>query len=79
MTETDLGTCNQKGCELPAAYLFTWPGRDQAGICESHAYMAQHVAESMGFHLQMIPVEAGRVKLADLAEMADQANRRRPE
>jgi len=49
-------TCNQKGCEKDAAYLFTWPGNDQAGICQEHAQWALGSANAMGFHLQMIPI-----------------------
>ena len=28
-----LSHCNQKGCDNEAMYRFTWPGRDEAGIC----------------------------------------------
>lgn len=48
--------CNQAGCEKLAAFLYTWPGKDQAGICEEHAPKARGIAEAMGLYLQMIPV-----------------------
>lgn len=49
--------CNQKGCSSPAAYRYTWPGTDEAGICEAHAEKAKAIASAMGLHLQMIPLE----------------------
>lgn len=49
--------CNQVGCGKPAAFLFTWPGRDEAGICKEHAPDVSKIAAAMGFHLQLKPVE----------------------
>jgi hypothetical protein len=48
--------CKQVGCQNKAAYRFTWPGYDEAGICERHAEWAGDIAEAMGFHLELIPV-----------------------
>lgn len=56
MPESHLSECNQKGCGKPAAYLYTWPGRNLAGVCEEHKAKAASVADAMGFHLQFIPV-----------------------
>ena len=46
--------CNQKGCEEKAAYRFTWPGRDEAGICEKHSGQLRGIANAMGLHVQLI-------------------------
>ena len=48
--------CNQESCEETAAFRFTWPGRDEAGICIFHARQIQDVAKAMGLHLQLHPV-----------------------
>lgn len=52
MNTTD---CNQKGCDNPGAFRFTWPGRDEATICEEHAPKLRGVASAMGLYLQLIP------------------------
>ena len=49
--------CNQSGCDRPAAHRFTWPGRDEAGICEHHVAKLRAVAAAMGFSLQIIKLE----------------------
>ena len=51
-----LRTCHQAGCDTDAFYRYTWPGRDEAGICVIHAIKAQGVAAAMGLPLQMIPL-----------------------
>lgn len=51
-----LAGCNQDGCPNRAAYRFTWPGRDEAGICAIHAEKAKVISNAMGFHLQLIPI-----------------------
>lgn len=48
--------CNQEKCGCPARFRFTWPGRDEAGICELHAPKLKAVAEAIGMHLQLIPI-----------------------
>lgn len=50
--------CNQQGCDAPAAYRFTWPGRDEACICEGCAPKLRRVADAMGLYVQLIPLEA---------------------
>ena len=49
--------CNQGQCDEPAAYRFTWPGEDEAGICEAHAPKVRGVSEAMSLAVQLIPVE----------------------
>jgi hypothetical protein len=48
--------CHQTGCEYMAAYRYTWPGRDEAGVCLLHAAKLEQVAAVMDLHLQLIPV-----------------------
>lgn len=52
-------TCNQQDCGEQADFLFTWPGRDQDGICEFHSAKLRTVAHAMGLHLQLIPIPPG--------------------
>lgn len=49
--------CNQKNCLKEARYLYTWPGQDQAGACEDHKRLLEHICVGMGFPLQFIPIE----------------------
>ncbi|MDH5279549.1 MAG: hypothetical protein OEW52_00200 [Thermoleophilia bacterium] len=49
--------CNQKGCTNAGAYRFTWPGNDEAHICEEHAPKLRGIAAAMGLHVQLIPIE----------------------
>lgn len=49
--------CNQTNCERLAAFRFTWPGRDEDGICAQCAPKLRGVANAMGMHLQLIPIE----------------------
>ena len=48
---------DRKTCENEAAYRFTWPGRDESFVCESHAAWVRRVATAMGLHLQLIALE----------------------
>lgn len=48
--------CNQVDCENPAAFRFTWPGRDEAGICVQHEPKLRGISFAMGLHLQIIPI-----------------------
>lgn len=52
---TDL-TCSQKGCDEPAVARYTWPGKDESGICSGHRPKLEGVAQAMGLHLQVIDV-----------------------
>lgn len=48
--------CNQMGCAAPAVYRFTWPGKDEAGICEEHSRKLKSVADAIGCYVQLIPL-----------------------
>ena len=50
--------CNQKGCDEAATHLYTWPGRDQAGTCDTHRAQIENICEAMGLHVQFIPIGA---------------------
>ena len=52
----NISECNQNDCDSPSMFRFTWPGKDEAGICAIHAIKAKQIAEAMGMHLQMIPL-----------------------
>src|SRR5687768_398867 len=43
-------------CEAPAAYRYTWPGRDESFICEGCAPQLKRVADAMGLHVQLIRI-----------------------
>ena len=45
-----------ENCDEPAAFRFTWPGQDEAGICIDHVDKLQNIARAMGLHLQVIPL-----------------------
>ena len=49
--------CNQHDCNEDAAFLFTWPGKDQIGICQDHSGKLKGIAAAMGLHLQLIPIQ----------------------
>lgn len=47
-----------KQCEAAAAYRYTWPGRDESFICETHSEKLRMVANAMGLPLQIIPLDS---------------------
>ena len=49
---------NQTQCTAPANFRYTWPGRDEAFICQAHAEGLKRVANAMGLNLQLIEIEA---------------------
>ena len=51
--------CNQTDCDEIAIYRFTWPGKDEAGICALHARKLRGVAAAIGLHVEMIPLTVG--------------------
>ena len=55
--ESPTSHCNQGGCGKPAAFRFTWPGRDEAGICEGHAPALRNIASAIGCYVKLIPIE----------------------
>jgi hypothetical protein len=52
--------CNQRSCDKPAAFRFTWPGRDEAGICADHEPKLKVIATAMGLYIQVIPLSDER-------------------
>ncbi len=44
----------EKRCKRPAAYRYTWPGKDEAYCCFQHALGIQGVAKAIGSHQQLI-------------------------
>lgn len=44
-------------CEKKAAYRYTWPGKDEAEICEDCSKRLVRIADAMGLHLQLIPLD----------------------
>jgi hypothetical protein len=53
--------CSQNGCEFRPVFRYTWPGRDEAGVCGVHAVRLAAVAAAMGLHLQLIPLDDAEV------------------
>lgn len=49
--------CNQSECDSDASFRFTWPGRDEEGICDDHIEKLRGVAHAMGLYLQVIPLD----------------------
>ena len=58
--------CDQRDCPNEAAFLYTWPGKDQKSACCTHAKAIKRVADAMGMHLQMIPILDLETRLLDL-------------
>jgi hypothetical protein len=49
----------KKTCDKVASHRFTWPGNDEAFICENHQRQLKRVADTMGLHLQTISLGTG--------------------
>jgi hypothetical protein len=49
--------CNQANCSNQGSYRYTWPGKDEAHICETCAPKLRRVAQAIGLHVQLIPLE----------------------
>lgn len=47
----------EQTCDQTATYRYTWPGRDEAFICEEHSKKFASVANAMGLYLQLVPIE----------------------
>lgn len=60
-------TCNQRGCNQPASFRFTWPGNDEAGICLQHSEQLSAISAAMGFHVQLIPLSKEVAALVSIA------------
>jgi len=50
-------------CDNPARYRFTWPGKDEAVICDEHVDKLRSVASAIGLPLQIIPLSEQDLKL----------------
>jgi hypothetical protein len=46
--------CNQAGCEMPAIFRYTWPGKDESRACFFCAARLTTVAGAIGLHLQLV-------------------------
>ena len=44
----------KKNCSEPAAYRFTWPGKDESFICVEHSMKVRSIADAIGLPLQLI-------------------------
>ncbi len=55
-----LKRCNQKGCNDIPAYRFTWPGTNEAAVCENHSRYVKGVASALGMYIQLIPIEPSK-------------------
>lgn len=56
-TPDPIVTCSQNGCTTRSVARYTWPGRDEAGICAEHLPKLQGVAKALGLYLQIIPID----------------------
>lgn len=63
--------CNQQNCDNEAKYRFTWPGRDEAGICVEHAPKLRGLANAMGMHLQLIQIEEVLAEVRHILDRED--------
>ena len=43
-------------CRNKAIYRYTWPGRNEAKICGTHAPRLLSIAKAIGLHLQLTPL-----------------------
>lgn len=50
---------DERECENPAAFRYTWPGRDESAICAICALKMAQVINAMGLYVQMIPLSDG--------------------
>lgn len=55
---SEFNKCNQTECDEPAAYRYTWPEKDEAGICEKHVDWLKQIVLAMELHLQIIPLDS---------------------
>jgi len=49
--------CSQVGCGNVSSFRYTWPGEDEALICEDCAIQVKRISNAIGMHLQLIPIE----------------------
>lgn len=48
--------CGSVNCRNYASDRYTWPGKDEAAICQSCAGKLRGVANAIGLHVQLIPL-----------------------
>lgn len=48
--------CGQKDCRSYASHRYTWPGKDEAAICDPCGGKLRGVANAIGLHVQLIPL-----------------------
>jgi len=48
--------CGQDKCDAIAVARFTWPGREEKGICSAHLPKLRATASALGLRLQIIPL-----------------------
>ncbi len=51
------------GCKEKAKYRYTWPGKNEALICEEHVGKLKAVAIAMSLSLQVIPLSQKDLEL----------------
>ncbi len=55
VAESDM--VEREKCNRPAMYRYTWAGQDESFCCFIHGQQIQGVAQVMGYHLQLIPLD----------------------
>lgn len=48
--------CGQNGCETPATFRYTWPGKPESHICVEHAITLKSTAAALGLPIYLYPV-----------------------
>ena len=52
---------NETHCDAPVMFRYTWPGKDEAFVCFTHAIALANIAAAMGFHIQLIPLRIDEI------------------
>jgi len=58
VSDRDPNECSQPDCDSPAAFRYTWPGRDEARVCLMCSARVSALASWLSLHLQFIPLTA---------------------
>lgn len=61
----------EKRCENIPAYRYTWPGKNEAVSCPEHAMQLAGIAQAIGLHLQLIPLQPNEIDGKQCAQMDD--------
>lgn len=43
-------------CQNPGTHKYTWPGRDEAYVCDIHLPQLRAVANAIGLYIQIRPI-----------------------